>query len=175
MSGCLSTTSSLEAVRAQPPKCHQKVVLRSIRAQSASVETPADDKNIDHIDGLGRIQSVLVGRLLTHVASVMRGSLHRLAKAASQRPVLNRAYTNRSALPLWNQTSRRMLVSQSTGVVLVRPVLTRSLGYSTIPKILLNLVRVPAFIGATFTAGIVYVQYKVEGMLWCWTQFALVS
>lgn len=58
-----------------------------------------------------------------------------------------------------------MLVSRSTGSMVARPLMARQIGYSTIPKLMLNLVRVPAFIGATFTAGIVYVQYKVEGKL----------
>lgn len=61
-----------------------------------------------------------------------------------------------------------MLVSRSSPgacnvAIAMRPVLSRGIGYSTIPKLIVNLVRVPALIGATFTAGIVYVQYKVEG------------
>ena len=91
----------------------------------------------------------------------MKGIGSRLARVAIQRQY--RQYTNRTTLPLWHQTSRRMLVSKSTGLMAAKPMLTRGIGYSTVPRILLNLVRIPAFIGATFTAGIVYVQYKVEG------------
>lgn len=45
---------------------------------------------------------------------------------------------------------------------LVRPALSRGIGYSNVPRLLISLIRVPALVGATFTAGIVYVQYKVE-------------
>ncbi|CCG81100.1 putative Mitochondrial dynamin GTPase [Taphrina deformans PYCC 5710] len=55
-----------------------------------------------------------------------------------------------------------MLVSQANVALISRSSTKRALSYATVPRILFSLVRIPAFIGATVTAGVVYVQYKVE-------------
>ena len=90
--------------------------------------------------------------------NMIRAAASRLVRVAPTHRSLARTYVNPPRL-LFQQTTRRMLSKSTTSITRSH---VRGIGYSTVPKLLFSLVRVPAIIGATCTAGIVYVQYKVE-------------
>jgi hypothetical protein len=56
-----------------------------------------------------------------------------------------------------------MLSRNTTMCVVPSRVAARALSFSSVPKFVLGVMRIPAIIGGGVTAIVVYVQYKVEG------------